>query len=211
MPYKDKQKTAEAQKRYRENKKTKEGRSSKRWLFVFYPDSAPENWREVISEWMCEVLVSPLHDKDVNPDGEVKKPHWHGIIKFERAKTATEAMELIGELNGPNPKIPSGSTRSCVRYLTHEDNPEKHQYARKDVEAFGGWTWAEACAGDAEKASLVAEMMDWCDDTGCMSFASLLRYARANEPDWFLSLCTSSTYVMKEYIKSLHLERKMNL
>ncbi|OLU47227.1 replication protein [Faecalibaculum rodentium] len=206
MPYVDKKKAAEAQKRYREQKKERDGRSSKRWIFVFYPDSAPENWNDIIGEWMCEVLVSPLHDKDVNPDGEPKKPHWHGIVKFERAKTQTEAMELIGQLNGPRAQIPAGSTRSCVRYLVHADNPEKASYSRDSVLSFGGWSWDDACTGDEETMSIVGEMMEWCDETGCTSYAQLLRYARRERKDWFRSLCTSSTYVMKNYLNSLRYE-----
>lgn len=207
MPYADSKKRAEAQKKYREKKKQQDGPQSKRWLFVFYPDSVPGDWNRIIGEWQCECLVSPLHDRDVNPDGTLKKPHWHGIIRFEKALNAREAMEFISELRGPIPMIPAGSTRSCARYLVHLDNPEKFQYDKTDVLEFGGWSWSEACMNEDETLSIIGEMMDWCDETGCVSFAVLLKFARLHKPEWFRALCKNSTYVMKEYLKSQRYDR----
>ena len=53
---------------------TKDGRY-RQWTIVVYPESAPENWRNLLNgqTW----IESPLHDKDVNPDGTEKKSHWH--------------------------------------------------------------------------------------------------------------------------------------
>lgn len=40
---------------------------------VVYPESAPENWLEILAEQFVPAFVSPLHDLDVNPTGEVKR------------------------------------------------------------------------------------------------------------------------------------------
>lgn len=40
---------------------------------VVYPESAPENWQTILSELCIPCFISPLHDKDINPDGETKK------------------------------------------------------------------------------------------------------------------------------------------
>ena len=42
------------------------------WTFIVYPESAPQNWRELLDECHVSWVESPLHDKDVNPDGTVK-------------------------------------------------------------------------------------------------------------------------------------------
>ena len=47
------------------------------WAFVMYPDSMPDNWEEIISSTGLPMAISPLHDKDINPTGEIKKPHYH--------------------------------------------------------------------------------------------------------------------------------------
>ena len=44
------------------------------WSFILYPESAPENWKEILQETGLQIAISPLHAKYINPDGELKKP-----------------------------------------------------------------------------------------------------------------------------------------
>lgn len=46
---------------------------TRNWSIVLYPDSAPANWREYLDSLQIEWIESPLHEFDVNPDGELKK------------------------------------------------------------------------------------------------------------------------------------------
>ena len=62
---------------------------------VVYPDSAPENWQDIIAELKIPVFISPLHDKDKNANGEDKKPHYHVEILFDSQKTKAQAEEVI--------------------------------------------------------------------------------------------------------------------
>ena len=53
------------------NPKTKQPyKRGRNWWIVVYPESLPENWKEIISTE--PVAISPLHDKDVNADGTKK-------------------------------------------------------------------------------------------------------------------------------------------
>ena len=63
------------------------------WTFLVYPDSAPENWRDLLDEQHIEFIVSPLHDRDINPTGEPKKPHWHLMLTFEGKKSYEQNNE----------------------------------------------------------------------------------------------------------------------
>ncbi|WP_368276451.1 Rep family protein [Coprococcus sp. RTP21204st1_G4_RTP21204_210225] len=83
---------SEAQKRADKKYEKKRVPRKDYWLFEFYPDSAPENWREIINSWLVDCLVSPLHDSDVNEDGTPKKPHWHGILFFDSVKSFEPLM-----------------------------------------------------------------------------------------------------------------------
>ncbi|MGQ7458465.1 Rep family protein, partial [Streptococcus suis] len=58
-------------------KTKKEVQKGRDWTFIVYPESAPSNWREILDETHMRWVEFPLHDKDVNADGEIKKPHWH--------------------------------------------------------------------------------------------------------------------------------------
>lgn len=109
------------------------------WMFIAYPDSVPNNWEEVLDEALshCHWCHSPLHDKDINADGTPKKPHWHVLVNFDGKKSYEQIEEVTKTINATIPK-PCQSVSSMVRYFTHIDNPEKAQYERKEIKAFGG-------------------------------------------------------------------------
>lgn len=191
-----------AERRYEEKNKAKRSARKDFWLFEFYPDSAPENWREIINSWLVDCLVSPLHDSDVNEDGTPKKPHWHGILFFDGQKSFEQVKKLIAPLNGPIPIVPVGTKRNAARYLCHLNNPEKHRYNESDVLEFQNADYADLKTRDNDKYGYIGEMMDFVDEQGQYSYAFLLRYARTNRPEWFRCLCDNGTYVMKEYCKT---------
>ena len=52
---------------------SKEQRSNK-WAFLFYRESAPEDYLEILEGLHIPFILSPWHDKDVNrKTGELKK------------------------------------------------------------------------------------------------------------------------------------------
>ena len=65
---------------------------------VVYPESAPENWQDILSEQFVPAFISPLHDKDINPTGEPKKPHYHVVIMFDSTKTSEQAKEIFDKV-----------------------------------------------------------------------------------------------------------------
>ena len=67
---------------------------------VVYPESAPEKWQETLSEQFVPAFISPLHEKDINPTGEPKKPHFHVIIMFDGIKTTEQAKEIFEKIGG---------------------------------------------------------------------------------------------------------------
>ena len=102
------------------------------WAMVLYPESAPEDWREQLRLSGLQVAISPLHDKDVNADGEPKKAHHHVILVYGSPTTYNNVKALCDRLNQPIPQ-PLEQVRGYYRYLTHEDNPEKAQYSKSDT------------------------------------------------------------------------------
>lgn len=53
--------------------KTRGAGRSRTWAALVYPESAAEGWRETLEELHITGFISPLHDKDVNPDGTPKR------------------------------------------------------------------------------------------------------------------------------------------
>ncbi len=172
---------------------------------VIYPESAPENWQTVLSEMCIPCFVSPLHDQDIDPGGEPKKPHHHVMIMFEGVKTRDQAQEVFDQIGGVGNETVQ-SIRGYARYLCHLDNPEKAQYSPDDVRAYGGADYISTIGLVIDKYKAIGEMMDFCVNNGVYGYATLLMWCRANNPGWFRVLCDNGSFVIKEFLKSLKWE-----
>ena len=113
------------------------------WCFVLYPESAPNDWRERLNVSGIQWALSPLHDKDTNPDGTQKKLHRHGILVWSQKTTYNNVKNFTqGVLNATIPQK-LGSPVGYYRYFTHEDNPEKASYDKRDIESGNGFDIAD--------------------------------------------------------------------
>lgn len=172
------------------------------WACCVYPESAPENWLQMLDDMHIPALVSPLHDKDINADGTSKKPHWHVLLLFEGHKTASQVQDCINPFNGTIP-IPIQSAKAYARYLTHQDNPEKHQYSKEDVRSFGGVDYDKLCdMTTAMRHSSLRQMRKFIRENNIYSFAAFYDYCDDYQPDWAAMLDDNSTMCISNYIKS---------
>lgn len=172
---------------------------------VVYPESAPDNWQLIMAEMCIPCFISPLHDKDVDPGGESKKPHYHVMLMFEGVKTRDQAQEVFDQIGGVGNEIVQ-SIRGYARYLCHLDNPEKAQYSPDDVLAYGGADYITTIGLVIDKYKAIGEIMDFCVNNGVYGYATLLMWCRVNNPGWFRVLCDNGSFVIKEFLKSLKWE-----
>jgi len=178
---------------------------TRNWTFIVYPESAPENWIEILSDEQVPFAISPLHDKDVNADGEVKKPHWHVMLMFKGNKSLGQIKKITDKFNSPAPQKVN-STKAMARYLVHLDNPEKYQYHKEDIKVYGGADIEQHLTSASEQKNErydgIREMCEFVDQRGIIEFSDLMAYAMDNRSDWFELLCDNSAYVIGLYIKS---------
>ena len=181
---------------------TKNGRGRTRnFATIVYPESAPKNWKEILEESFVPALISPLHDKDINADGEPKKPHYHVIIMFDSVKTEQQAKDLIEKFGGVGcQKV--NVIRSYARYLCHLDNPEKAQYNTSDVIKICGADYDEVISLASDKYKVIDEMIDFCEKYNITSFYLLSKYAFKNNDQWKKALADNCSVFMREYLKS---------
>ena len=71
---------------------------STNWAFEVYPESALDVWEINLSDTLIPSLQSPLHNKDVNEDGTLKKPHYHIQLCYETKKSANEVLEVASSI-----------------------------------------------------------------------------------------------------------------
>lgn len=191
-----------------EKKSTDKVIKKRNWAFVLYPESAPSNWRELLQLTGLECVISPLHDKDVNPDGTPKKPHYHIIICYQGPTSYNVVKTLCDSLNCPIPQYLE-SVKGYYRYLTHMDNPEKYQYNKDDIQTLNGFnilnyveiTKAEAAEYKRKIQTLIREqdMVEYCD---------LLDYLLDNSLFEELDVAMNNTLLFNNYIKSRKYKRQ---
>lgn len=174
---------------------------TRNYATVVYPDSAPENWQEILADYYIPAFVSPLHDLDINPFGEPKKPHYHVMIMYDSVKTIEQAKEVLSSIGGVGVEIVN-SVRGYARYLCHLDNPEKIQYDKGFVKSLYGADYEETIGLALDKYIAIREMIHFCRENNIYSYAELFRFAMDNRQDWFRVLCDNGTVVVKEYLKS---------
>lgn len=211
MPYADPEKQREAQRKSvakrRAEKKAAgvhEGNPDVRaraWTFIVYPESAPENWREVLDGYHIPWVASPLHDKDVNATGEPKKPHWHILLSFAGKKAYSQILGVTEAVKGTIPQV-CRDKKGLIRYFTHRDNPEKAQYNQGDIEAHGGFDLEEYLKPTASECmAMQDEMVEWCLKYNVTEFHVLKIYAIRERPDWSAEL-SRSCFQITQYLKS---------
>jgi len=180
---------------------TNSNRRFRNFASVVYPDSAPDNWQDILSEHFVPAFISPLHDLDTNPDGEVKKSHWHIMLIFDGKKSVDQAQEIFNSISGVGCEVVQ-SIRGYARYLCHLDNPEKHQYPPEDVRALCGADYSSVIGLVIDKYKAIKEMLDYVKEQNIYSYSDLVDYCSVEHFDWFRVLCDNGTIVVKEYLKS---------
>ncbi|MGK0563030.1 replication protein, partial [Enterococcus faecalis] len=145
------------------NPKTKQPyKRGRNWAIVVYPESLPENWKEIRKSE--PVAISPLHDKDVTAEGELKKPHYHLVLSYNGNKSFEQIDEIARLLHAPLPERINSLTGS-VRYLTHMDDPNKYQYDSSDIQVFGGFDLESILSlSTGDKRQLLRDMIEFINE-----------------------------------------------
>lgn len=180
---------------------SKEKRSNK-WAFLFYKESAPDNYLDILEEIHIPFVLSPWHDKDVDKKtGEFKKAHKHGSFYFDSLKSYSQVSELIkNKLNGPTHVEIVMSPKGMYDYFTHAENPEKTLYNVDDIESGCGFELDKFLI-DNHSDEFLTLVIDLIEEHNFTEFNSLVRYARL-EDIRILNLIMNKTYFFAKYLDS---------
>lgn len=202
----------------------------KGWECLLYPDSMNPHYKEILSYSGYDAQISPLHDKDLKPDGSYKKPHYHVIMVYPSAVTwarAKEDMLNLGAIYEPDPRVISEKKINSVRAYHLHKTPQaiadgKYQYNINDVQFFSK-TWFK---GEYEKViedvldssidsiELLSQIMEWCENNFVVSYFDLFNYCKNNNKQW-LKFIVKGGYsrTIIELLKSMNftLQRQLQL
>lgn len=185
---------------------------TRNWNLIVYPDSAPENWRDILDGYHITWVESPLHDKDINPTGEPKKAHWHVTLLFEGNKSFEQILEMIKPLNCTIPEKCHNAS-SYIRYMAHLDNPEKAQYDKNLIIGHGGVDLSLYLASrSSERYFIIRQMQRYIREKGFTEYGDFLDYASEEHfDDWYPLLCDNCSYVIRSYINSQRFKKMRSL
>jgi len=170
------------------------------WAFVLYPESAPENWKDIIQKTGLQCAISPLHNKDLDPTGELKKPHWHIIACYSGPTSFNVVKALTDSLNAPIP-IALEQVRGYYRYLTHKDNPEKAQYNDIDITTINGFSITDFIElTKSEIIKIKREIQSFIRDNDIYEYCDLMD-SLFDISEWY-EVASNNTYFFEKYVSS---------
>lgn len=179
------------------------------WTFVAYPESLGNiDLYNYLTELGLCFAISPLHDRDINPTGEPKKPHYHVLLEFPGPTTYKNVKEnIVDPIGQPIPKIVM-TVRGAYRYLCHLDNPEKAQYSIDDIRKSSNF---ELVLTKTELTTLKVLILDDIDNQRITEYYDLLKYYRIIGDFDRLDIVANNTMFFNTYLSSYRAKIKNNL
>ena len=177
-------------------------KKKRNWTFVLYPESAPADWIDRLQKTGLQAEISPLHDKDINPDGTHKKAHYHIILCYSGPTSYTVVKALTDSLRQPIPQ-PLEQVKGMHRYFTHMDNPEKYQYDSREIKALNGFDildFVEMSKSEVNKA--LKDLQALIRNMDFTEYSDFMDFLLDNEQDELYDVASSHTYFFEKYISS---------
>lgn len=168
----------------------------KTWTFIIYPDSAPENWKQLFKEMLISGAYSPEHQ----PESIDGKKHYHCILEFPSNMSLDRVKDLISIFKpGVTTPFLVYDKPRMYRYLTHMDDKDKDSYDPNEVTYFNVPYW-EYVNTQGGLSDTLTDIVDWCNVNNCDSFKELFNHALfTNNINW-MSFISSHVFFFKSFL-----------
>ena len=104
-------------------------RSIYKGLILYAEDEKHKNAMQIIEKNYKYKAI--LHDRDTDENGEIKKPHFHYIIKCDNSCPNSTIATALGITENYIQVILS--LKGAYDYLTHKYSKDKFQYSSSDL------------------------------------------------------------------------------
>ena len=194
------------------------------FTFLLYPESVPEDWQEKLVEIGQPMAISPLHDKDMNADGTLKKPHWHVIYIASNPVTAESVRlkikRILGNQSVALVQIIATTVENTFLYFTHETQDaiakNKALYNAKDIKFLNNFDIDRYIVLDVEdKDDILNDICDLIDEQGLANIRELRRFVKTHGTEYNLpsmkilnSVLRSHTGLLRLYFDAVYQERR---
>lgn len=195
--------------------------STKRRLYTFvvWPESIDVAlFFHLLHELHIPVAISPLHNRDLTDENELKKPHYHVIVEFRHPRYLDPVRATIGKLiqscskepiiggDGGDYKwyvLPVHDRNVMVRYLCHLDDEDKASYPVNEVITFGFFDVSPLFARSlADDMHSFAKLMYWCREHPNKTYDQLVDVVIDSQDMTLLRALRQNSWALKSYLES---------
>lgn len=185
---------------------------SRNWRIEFYPESAPNDWEDILRDTFLPIAISPLHDKDLKDDGTLKKPHYHVIVQYPNTTTDTKVLALCDALNAPRCALSCDSVIGAYEYFTHKNHSNKHQYLEEDIIILNGFSIPKTQRSNKQIATFDSNLFTLIRENQCYNLGELVEILFENDMyDEYTEVkcnCFFWTQICKSLIDTPELDRR---
>lgn len=193
------------------------------FTFVVWPESTDmAALFQAFQNLHVPIAVSPLHDRDMTDDNELKKPHYHVVIRFPNPRYLDPVRSAIGKVLVSCSKVLSSDSDiedpkyyvqpvydypSMIRYLCHLDNPEKARYDVSRVITFGFIDISALYARSrADEEEALAMILSWLQQNPKASYKTLADAVISSGDGAVLRSLRNNSYMIRSYINDARAE-----
>lgn len=174
---------------------------------MMYDDSLNADFVSVLSDFGEKAFVV-YHDRDINPDGTQKKPHYHVMVMCKTSRSINMIQKLVDDCGGANGVFKAVKTkRGYARYLCHMDNPEKMPYEPNEVMCLCGADYLSLAMTKSDvkcnKLNTLCQIIRYCRDNSIIYYCDIVDYCVDERQDWLPILSSGYGRVVRNYVQSL--------
>lgn len=173
---------------------------------IVYEESALQNWLDILKDSHLRILVSPLHDKDINKDGTPKKPHWHVLVMYDGKQSEIKVRLFFTSFGGVGlEKVQSA--KGYARYLCHLDEKDKQKYDTSEVKEFGGICYNDFIKSEKDEFSDLKYTLQYIKENNIIDFSDLIETSINENEDKVLKTIAQNAYLIKQYMDDKRMRR----
>lgn len=150
----------------------------RKFCMVLYPEdkSHAEAVEKLVASGVpCAIA---LHDKDKDIDGNLKKAHWHVVVRFNNPRWRSAVAKEFGITD--NYVEPCANLDGALTYLVHFNFPDKYQYDT-DIVIGSLKTRLEFLLRDEDESTRVLSIYEMiANSPGIVTYTEIFRKACAN-------------------------------
>lgn len=173
------------------------------WSFLTYEEWNIKDLYNTLCSMQVKGFMSPVHNLDLNKEGQPVKPHRHIYLVFSGKKSYDNVLDLV---KGFIPQVSivkkMDDIGGCWNYSIHRENNNKVKYDSADRLTFNGFDIAdENKFSTSEEEAIIDDILAFVEAVHCFEFSHLVLWSRLHNKDWY-RVIRSNTYFFKVFMDS---------